>query len=132
MLVLQLHFKYTRPSSCQYCSIVWKYLSFLMPRLKHSPYAILKKIGYIQHLPKSTAIPAVHLQIQAQMDILTLQTLMLFRTIINAEAENPYALYIRGLINRQLATKDANSSRWTAYVIFSLHPPRYNSPKDML
>ena len=73
-----------------------------------------KNIRYIQHLPQSTATPAIYLllgslPIEAQLHI---KTLSLFRTIVAAESNIPPAIYIQNLIIRQLATKQPESSSW--------------------
>jgi hypothetical protein len=77
-----------------------------------------KDLRYIQHLPPSTAIPAVYLLLgaapaEAMLDV---KVLTLFRNIIAADNKCPSACYIQDLINRQLATAEDCSRNWTSHV----------------
>ena len=77
-----------------------------------------KNLRYIQHLPQSTATPAIHLltgipPIEAMIHI---RTLCLFRNIVAADGNSPPATYIRDLVTRQLAMKDVKSASWVIYV----------------
>ena len=80
------------------------------------------------HLPKSTAIPAIHLLIgippvEALHDI---RTLNLFRNIIATDIVNPPALFMKELITRQLAMKGNESTSWTSHIQHLLK--RYSLP----
>ena len=82
----------------------------------------------IQHFPKSTAIPAIHLlsgtlPVDAMLHI---NALTLFRSAIAAEQGNPPSLYIRELLIRQLAVKDDTSASWTVHIKALLR--RYQLP----
>ena len=77
-----------------------------------------KNLRYLQHLPESTAIPAIHLvsgvpPVEALLDT---KILTLYRTIILAEANTPPALYIREIIIRQLTLSDIDSRSWISQV----------------
>ena len=77
-----------------------------------------KNLRYIQHLPQSTALPAVFLLLGAAPieNLLHIRALTLFRNIIAAESNTPPAIYIRDLITRQAAVKDSTSSSWTTTI----------------
>ena len=84
-----------------------------------------KTLRYIQHLPQSTAMPAIYLllgtpPIEAQLHI---RTLGLFGNIIS---EDNSSLLIKDLIGRQLGMKGAESNSWTAHVKSLLR--RYGLP----
>ena len=77
-----------------------------------------RNLRFIQHLPKSTATPAIYLllgtlPIEAEID---LKILSLFNNIIRPNSDSPPALYIREIILRQLANLDDISSGWTRHV----------------
>jgi hypothetical protein len=77
-----------------------------------------KNLRYLQHLPQSTAVPAIHLlsgvePIEALVDR---RVLTLFRNIIAADAKTPPAIYIREIISRQLAVSDMDTESWTSNV----------------
>ena len=77
-----------------------------------------QNLRFMQHMPKSTAIPAIHLMIgilptKAMLDI---RTLSFLRNILAVDVPSPPALFIRELITRQLAMKDSESSGWSAHV----------------
>ena len=87
-----------------------------------------KNLRYIQHLPQSTATPAIYLllgalPIEAHLDI---RTLTLYRSIISHKQNNPPADYIREIIYRQLITTSDDSSSWTRHVAHIL--AKYNLP----
>ena len=70
----------------------------------------------IQHLPRSTAIPAIHLlsgspPIKALIHMRILTT---FRDIAASTTETPPAYYLKQILMRQLAMKDNTSASWTA------------------
>ena len=72
----------------------------------------------IQHLPKATAIAAIHLltgvlPIEAIMDT---RTLTLFRSAIDDSTECPPLVYTRKLIAHQITMKDNNSTSWAVHV----------------
>ena len=72
----------------------------------------------IQHMPKSTAIPAVHL-LSGTLPIegvLHINVLTLFRNAIANDHDNPPSIYMRELLTRQLAMKDGASASWASYV----------------
>jgi hypothetical protein len=77
-----------------------------------------KCLRYIQHLPPSTAIPAIHLlagipPVRAMLDI---QSLKLFQNIMNCTNCNSPSMYMRELITRQLGLKDCDSSSWVTHI----------------
>lgn len=88
-----------------------------------------KSLRYIQHLPTSTAIPALHLllgvpPVEAQLHI---RTLTFFRSAVAAEANSPPAIFMmQELLLRQLATKDAESTSWINHIKYLLR--LYNLP----
>ena len=74
-----------------------------------------KSLRYIQHLPQSTAIPAIHLllgigTVEMMIDI---KVLKLFRNIAAADPKSPPALFIQEFIRRQLAVTAPESKCWT-------------------
>ena len=76
-----------------------------------------QNLRYIQHLPKSTAIPALHLllgvpPVEALID---LQVLSLLRNIIAIDTPSPPSVFMKQLLERQLALKDLTSSSWAAH-----------------
>ena len=87
-----------------------------------------KNLRYIQHLPQSTATPAIHLltgipPVEALIDI---RTLALFRNILGADQGIPPAQHIRELVIRQAAIKGPDSASWVVHVKQLLH--RYMLP----
>jgi hypothetical protein len=87
-----------------------------------------KNLRHIQHLPRSTAIPAIYLltgsaPIEAQIHI---KTLTLFRNIVAPDMKSPSAVFLRELILRQLAMKELESASWTSHVRKLLN--RYDLP----
>jgi len=77
-----------------------------------------KNLRYIQHLPQSTALPAIFLLRGTApiKKLLHIRALTLFRNIIAAESNTPPAIYIRDLITRQATVKDSTSSNWTTTI----------------
>ena len=67
-------------------------------------------LRFIQHLPKSTAIPTIHLLSGSPPfeALLHICILLLFRTIADADLSIPPARYMKELIASQLAMKDIN------------------------
>jgi hypothetical protein len=69
----------------------------------------------IQHLPKSTAIPAIHLLSGSPpiVALLHMRILSVFRDIATCTEQTPPAFHLKQLLQRQLAMKDPNSGSWT-------------------
>ena len=87
-----------------------------------------RNLRHIQHIPKSTATPAVYLllgalPIEAQLDI---RLLTLFRNIIAPNPDSPPAVYIKEVIARQLITTQDDSKSWARHVASVL--AKYNLP----
>ena len=87
-----------------------------------------KNICCLQHLPKSTAIPAIHLlsgslPIEVYLPVYILNT---FCAIIASTPETPPALFLKNIIIRQLAMKETISYSWTMQVKIMLS--RYKLP----
>ena len=87
-----------------------------------------KTLRHLQHLPTSTAIPALHLLsgIPPIAAYLHIRILTLFRNIIAAKPDNPPANFIKEIIHRQLTVKDLSSQSWIIYTRKLLI--RYNLP----
>jgi hypothetical protein len=119
-----------------------QYTTYVLPTLLYGLEAIIlgkrelvtleayhrKNLRYIQHLPQSTATPAIHLlsgvlPAQALIDI---RSLGLARNVLAAESGSPPAVYIRELITRQLTMKDSTSTSWASHVRKLLR--KYNLP----
>ena len=87
-----------------------------------------KNIRCLQHLPKSTAIPAIHLlsgspPIEAYLHI---QILNIFCAIVSSTPETPPAFFLKSIVTRQLAMQETTSSSWTTQVKNLL--TKYNLP----
>jgi hypothetical protein len=87
-----------------------------------------KNIRYLQHLPQSTATPALYLlmgilPVEALVDI---QILTFFRNIASPDENSPPAVFVRDMLVRQLAMKDCTSSSWAMQLRSTLH--RYQLP----
>ena len=70
-----------------------------------------KNLHFIQHIPQSTAFPAIYLltgiaQIEAQLHV---KVLSLYPNIAVWESKSPPATFIKELIILQLATKESDS-----------------------
>ena len=80
-------------------------------------------LRHIQHLPKSTAVPAIYLLLGAPPieALIHIRTLTFFATILRREESIEYEL-----IERQLAMKSPDSHSWVWYVHKLLK--RYNLP----
>ena len=109
-----------------------QYKTYVLPTLLYGLEAIVlgktemelleayhrKNLRYIQHLPQSTAIPAIHLlsgilPVEAFVDS---RSLGLARDISAADSNSPPIIYMHDLLARQLAMKDANSSSWASHI----------------
>ena len=77
-----------------------------------------KNLRYIQHLPQSTALPAIFLLLGTVPieNLLHIRALILLRNIIVAASNTHPAKYNRDLIIRQAAVKDSTSSSWTTTI----------------
>ena len=119
-----------------------QYCQFVIPTLLYGLEALVleadniekleryhrRNLRYIQHLPQSTAIPAVYLllgtlPIEAQVDI---RLLTLFRNVITPNPSVPPALYIREIVARQLITTSDESNSWARHITKIL--AKYNLP----
>ena len=77
-----------------------------------------KNLRYLQHLPQSSAIPAIFLLLGIAPIEATLHVtaLTLVRNILAAESNSPPALYVRDIITHQSAVCRDGSSSWTSHV----------------
>ena len=95
-----------------------------------------KNLRYIQHLPQSTATPAIHLLIGIPPveALINIRALTLFYNIVVSTSTSPPATYIRNLVKRQLAIKDLASSSWASHIKRLLHvydlPTPYSAAGD--
>ncbi len=69
----------------------------------------------LQHIPKSTAIPAIHLLIAIPPleAIIDIKSLSFFRNVVVTDIPSPPSLLIKEIIVRQVAMKDMSSNSWT-------------------
>jgi hypothetical protein len=109
-----------------------QYKTYVLPTLLYGLQALVLKdseleilssyhrtnLRCIQHLPRSTAIPALYLLLGVLpiKALVHIQTLSLFGNIISASVNNPPALYIKDLVIRQLAVKELESSSWASQI----------------
>ena len=113
-------------------STILKYRTIVLPTLLYGLEALVldsselqpltayhrQTLRCIQHIPKSTAVPAIHFlsgvpPIEALLDI---RTLTLLRSTLAIDPGNPPLTYIRDLVVRQLAMKDGSSASWACHV----------------
>ena len=109
-----------------------KYRQFIQPILLYGLEALVlsktdrdilasyhrETLRCIMHIPKSSAIPAIHLligmpPIEATLHI---RVMTLLRSVLAAESGKPPAIYIRDLMRHQLTMKNPDSSSWAPYV----------------
>ena len=88
----------------------------------------------LQHFPKSTAVPALHLlsgiaPVEALLDI---RMLTFFRSALVVNTNNPPLTFIRQLVIHQLATKDLQSASWTAKIKKLLAKYQLPTPADIV
>ena len=88
----------------------------------------------IQHLPKCTAIPAIHLlagvaPLEALIDT---QILSLLRNAIAGDQDCPPLAYIQELLQHQFATKGLDSASWTTHVRKLLNKYNLPQPSELL
>ena len=138
-----------------------EYRTYVMPILTYGLEALVlernelealnthlrKNLRYIQHLPQSTAVPAIHLLtgMPPMEAIIDIKTLCFFRNIADCNHASPPSKFINELIWRQLAMKQGDSASWavhvkeitrkyslpTAHEVF-MNPPRKQAWKSMV
>ena len=93
-----------------------------------------QNLRFMQHLPKSTAKPAIHLlcgvpPVEALLDV---RALSMFRNVVAMDISNPPAAFIRELIVRQVAMKGPESASWTTHIKSLLHHYKLPSAFDII
>ena len=95
-----------------------------------------QNLRLIQHLPNSTAIPAIHLLsgILPASALIDIRILTLFHKIIALETPSQPSVFMKQFIERQLAMKNHESTSWAAHVKELLRkyklPPVHNLLAD--
>ena len=130
------------------CVASFQYKAYVVPTLLYGVEAIVpntddlkrldqahkKSLRRMQGLPDSTAIPGLYLLIGIPTieALIHIRALCLFRSIIAAEKPSPPSIFIKELIQRQLAMKDNSSHSWAAYIRKLLQRYQLPNPSTLI